>query len=291
MSSAIQETNSDTTLQHQAEKKYEQLQSLLASYGNVIVALSGGLDSSFVLYASVQTLGTQNTIAAIGVSPSLAASEQEAAVVFARDLGLPDGRILLLDTEELSNPDYARNPTNRCYFCKTELYTRLDQLAKESHIAVVCDGSNASDIGDFRPGMIAARRKSVRSPLLEVGLTKTEIRLLARKFTLNIWDKPQSACLASRIPYGSEVTVEKLKQIEAAENYLKSLGFRQVRVRHHGDVARIELPIDETPRLLVDGISPAVATRLKEIGFTYVTVDIEGFRSGSMNEKVRVRDE
>ncbi|MGB5138365.1 MAG: ATP-dependent sacrificial sulfur transferase LarE, partial [Candidatus Zixiibacteriota bacterium] len=228
-----------------AQQKYIELKTLLASYRRVIVALSGGLDSSFVLYAAVDSIGIENTVAAIGISASLAESEQQFAEDFARKLGLPDSQILRIQTMEIEDDNYASNPPNRCFFCKSELYQKLNQLADQRAHEIICDGANASDIGDHRPGMIAARENKVRSPLLEAGLNKDEIRELARSFDLEVWDKPQSACLASRIPYGSHVTVEKLRQIEEAEKYLRSLGFRQLRVRHHDQLARIELPVEE----------------------------------------------
>ncbi len=266
-----------------AETKYRQLLELIRSYRRVIVALSGGLDSSFLLYACVQALGTGSTSAAIGVSDALPAVERDSARNFAFALGLPESSVILIQTREIDDPNYASNPANRCFYCKSELYDRLSELAARRHQEVICDGANASDIGDHRPGMVAARERSVRSPLLAVGLTKDEIRALSQAAGLSIWDKPQSACLASRIPYGSPVTPEKLKQIEAAEDYLKSLGFRQLRVRHHGQVARIELAVEDMMRLIVDGRREEVTRKFREIGFLFTTLDLTGFSSGSMN--------
>jgi uncharacterized protein len=265
------------------KEKYQRLCSLLQSYQRVIVALSGGLDSSFLLYAAVSSVGVENTLAAIGVSPALPRDEEEYAKAFARDRGLPEAQIVLIPTQEINDENYAGNPPNRCFFCKSELYQKLNELASRHQHEIVCDGANASDIGDHRPGMIAARENLVRSPLLEVDLYKEEIRDLAREFGLPIWDKPQSACLASRIPYGSPVTIEKLRQIEAAEAFLKSLGFRQLRVRHHDQLARIELPVEEMTRIIDNGLREQISSRFRDLGFLFTTLDIAGFKSGSMN--------
>jgi pyridinium-3,5-biscarboxylic acid mononucleotide sulfurtransferase len=263
--------------------KYEQLKAILSSYRRVIIAFSGGLDSSFLLFAAVQVLGKENTMAAIGASESLARSEYELARKFAGELGLPGDRIIKIETKELEDPGYVQNSPDRCFFCKSELFQRLTELAERSRHEVVCDGANASDIGDHRPGMKAAKEKKVKSPLLEAGLTKEEIRQLAKSFGLTVWDKPQSACLASRIPYGSQVTKDKLRQIEEAEEFLRSLGFRQLRVRHHDTVARIELPLEDMQKVLSNGTGDRIVERFREIGFFFTTIDLGGFKSGSMN--------
>jgi pyridinium-3,5-biscarboxylic acid mononucleotide sulfurtransferase len=263
--------------------KYKQLKTILSSYQRVIVAFSGGLDSSFLLFAAVEALGKENTMAAIGVSESLARSEYDLACKFAGGLGLPDSRIIRIATKELEDPGYVQNSPDRCFFCKSELFERLNELAEGSQHEIVCDGANASDVGDHRPGMTAAKEKKVKSPLLEAGLTKDEIRQLAKSFGLAVWDKPQSACLASRIPYGSQVTKDKLKQIEEAEEFLRSLGFRQLRVRHHDTVARIELPQSDMQRVLSNGTGDRIVERFREIGFFFTTIDLGGFKSGSMN--------
>lgn len=274
-----------------SNEKYQHLLALLRDCRRVIVALSGGLDSSFLLYAAVQANGAAATLAAIGVSDSLAESERTFAVNFARSLGLPDTGIITIATREIEDDNYAANPPNRCYFCKSELYTRLNKLAAEREHEVVCDGANASDIGDHRPGMIAARERRVRSPLLEVGLTKDEIRALARDCGLAVWDKPQSACLASRIPYGSAVTPEKLRRIDQAESFLRSLGFTQLRVRHHDQIARIELPVADMSRVINNGIREQINRRFRELGFLFVTLDVAGFQSGSMNAMLKGRSD
>lgn len=274
-----------------SHEKYQHLLALLRDCRRVIVALSGGLDSSFLLYAAVQANGVAATLAAIGVSDSLAESERAFAADFARSLGLSAANIITIATREIEDDNYAANPPNRCYFCKSELYTRLNDLAAQREHEVVCDGANASDLGDHRPGMIAARERRVRSPLLEADLTKDEIRALAREFGLSVWDKPQSACLASRIPYGSTVTPEKLRQIDQAESFLRSLGFTQLRVRHHDQIARIELPVADMSRVINNGIREQINRRFREIGFLFVTLDVAGFQSGSMNAMLKGRSD
>ncbi|MCC6962447.1 MAG: ATP-dependent sacrificial sulfur transferase LarE [candidate division Zixibacteria bacterium] len=274
-----------------SHEKYQHLLALLRDCRRVIVALSGGLDSSFLLYAAVQANGVAATLAAIGVSDSLAESERAFAADFARSLGLSAANIITIATREIEDDNYAANPPNRCYFCKSELYTRLNDLAAQREHEVVCDGANASDLGDHRPGMIAARERRVRSPLLEADLTKDEIRALAREFGLSVWDKPQSACLASRIPYGSTVTPEKLRQIDQAESFLRSLGFTQLRVRHHDQIARIELPVADMSRVINNGIREQINRRFHEIGFLFVTLDVAGFQSGSMNAMLKGRSD
>ncbi len=274
-----------------SHEKYQHLLALLRDCRRVIVALSGGLDSSFLLYAAVQANGAAATLAAIGVSDSLAESERAFAADFARSLGLSAANIITIATREIEDDNYAANPPNRCYFCKSELYTRLNDLAAQREHEVVCDGANASDLGDHRPGMIAARERRVRSPLLEADLTKDEIRALAREFGLSVWDKPQSACLASRIPYGSTVTPEKLRQIDQAESFLRSLGFTQLRVRHHDQIARIELPVADMSRVINNGIREQINRRFREIGFLFVTLDVAGFQSGSMNAMLKGRSD
>jgi uncharacterized protein len=265
------------------QQKYDRLKQILADCGKVMVALSGGLDSSFLLFAAADSLGVENVFAAIGISPSLADADYKFAEQFCTRLGLPSANILPVRTEEIDDPNYRKNDFNRCFFCKRELFGKLRPLAQSVNVEIICDGTNASDTGDFRPGSDAAKKADVRSPLLEAGLTKNEIRALARSFDLEIWDKPQSACLASRIPYNSEVTIEKLRQIEQAELFLKSLGFRELRVRHHGDLARIELPPDDMRKVIENGLGKQIIDRFREIGFLFTTIDIAGLKSGSMN--------
>ncbi len=259
------------------EGKLTALQKLIRSYSSAVVAFSGGVDSSVVLAIAKQELGDR-VLAVTAHSPVYAQRELEAAKQLAQQLGVPHEIIV---TRELEDPRYAQNPPTRCFHCKQELFGKLTELAQTRGFAVVLDGTNASDIRDFRPGMRALTEYGVRSPLLEVGLTKPEIREIARRLGLPTAEKPAMACLASRLPYGSTITPQKLRQIEHAEEFLFGLGLSQVRVRHYDEMARIEVPPEEMPHLLMH--RDAVAARLKKLGFRYVTLDLAGYRSGSMN--------
>jgi pyridinium-3,5-biscarboxylic acid mononucleotide sulfurtransferase len=259
-----------------------QVEELLRDCGSVLVALSGGVDSVLVTAVAQRVLGGR-AVAATAVSPSLAAAERAEAEAMAAAVGV---RHLLVETDEVDNPAYAANTTDRCFFCKDTAYGVFTRLAAEQGLAAVVDGTNADDQGDHRPGRRAAREHGVRSPLAEAGLGKAEVREWARELGLEVWDKPASACLSSRIPYGSPVTPEKLRQIEAAEEALRRLGFRQCRVRHHGSVARLEIEPAELATALAE--RQAVAEAVKAAGFAYVALDLEGFRSGSLNEVIRV---
>ena len=223
-------------------------------------------------------------LAVTGRSVTLAASELEESGILAAQIGI---RHLIVDTDEIADESFGNNPPNRCYFCKNELYSVLSRVAAEEEMAVIVDGSNADDVGDHRPGMQAARELGVRSPLMEVGMTKEDIRSLSQSFGLPTWDKPAQACLSSRFPYGDRITPDKIAQVEKAESGLRALGFRQLRVRHHGDVARIEVPKVDIARLVDEETAQKVVARMKEAGFIYVTIDLEGFRSGSMNEVLK----
>lgn len=216
-----------------------------------------------------------------GDSASYPTFQRELADQITQAFGIKHDIVL---TEEFDDFNYTSNPPNRCYYCKTELYTKLGQLALARGFEVICDGTNADDIGDYRPGRQAAREKGVRSPLLECGMTKAEIREMSRKAGLPTWNEPASACLSSRVPYGQMVTIEKLSTVDKAESALKQLGFRQVRVRHHGDVARIEIAQEEMPRALDPEMARLMFEALKALGFKYVTLDLEGYRTGSLNE-------
>ena len=256
-----------------------QLVDILIALPSVCVAYSGGVDSTFLLSVASSLLG-ERVLGVLAESESLDQSEHEAALALARDHAL---RVRVIETHEYENPAYRKNDAQRCFHCKTELFTRVAQLAADEGFQVVADGSNADDVGDFRPGLRARDAHGVRSPLLEAGLKKGAIRTLSQALGLPTWDKPAAPCLASRIPYGSPVTHEKLRQVEAAEKALRELGFRELRVRHHGPVARLELPVAEFGRLLDPALQAAVLSGVKAAGFLFVALDLEGFRSGSLN--------
>ena len=260
------------------EQKYKRLHQLLASFPDVLVAYSGGVDSTFLLKVAVDVLG-QRALGVIGHSPSLPSTELEAALAVARQFCLP---VVVIQTQELNDWRYRSNPKNRCYFCKKELFGEMMTYARQHGFRCIADGTNADDVSDFRPGRRAAAEFQIRSPLLEVGLHKSEIRELSRRLGLPTWNKPEMACLASRFPTGTEITAEKLRQVEAAEAILKDLGFRQLRVRHHGELARIELGADEIHRLLDPRLRLQVDRQLKELGYRYITLDLQGYRRGSV---------
>jgi pyridinium-3,5-biscarboxylic acid mononucleotide sulfurtransferase len=264
--------------------KEQALRETLASLGSVVVAYSGGVDSAYLACIASQTLGDR-AVAVTADSPSYPERHRELAIRIAREFRL---RHEIIHTRELDRPDYRANPTNRCYFCKHELYTHLSRIAADRR-SVVVDGNNADDRGDYRPGRQAAREFGVRSPLDEVDLTKDEIRELSRLAGLPTWDEPASACLSSRIPYHSEVTDDKLRTIETAEQALRALGFRVFRVRHHDDVARVEIARAEMARALEPELSAAIVRELKAAGYKYVTLDLQGYRMGSLNEGLFMR--
>lgn len=260
--------------------KRDRLLDLLASYGTCAVAFSGGVDSVVVAKAAHLALGDR-AVAVTGTSASLAEGELEAARSLAQQIGI---RHQVIVTQEFEDPAYLANAPDRCYHCKTELYTELAGLAEQLNVAVVANGANLDDRGDHRPGMIAANEHRVRSPLLECELTKDDVRALAAHWELSVWDKPASPCLSSRIAYGEEVTPERVRMIDRAETYLRSLGLRELRVRYHkGDVARLEVGIEHVARLAEPAIREGLVAELKSLGFRYVTLDLEGFRSGSLN--------
>ncbi len=267
---------------HSKEKR---LLESLAECGSLIVAYSGGVDSAYLSYASHRALGDRVT-AVTAVSASYPRSHREMAQRVAREVGFPHR---LVETRELDDPRYAANPNDRCYFCKSELFSLLEQLRQQGGFDAVAYGVNLDDTGDYRPGQLAAEEYAVRTPLLDAELSKAEIRALSRAAGLPTADLPASACLSSRIPYGMEVTEEKLIQIDRAEDALRSLGYRQVRVRHHGELARIELAPDELPRALDPTEARRISKVVHESGFRWVSLDLDGYRTGSLNEVIQIR--
>ena len=264
--------------------RFEQLVGLIRPMGRVIVAFSGGVDSTLVLKVALDTLGRENVLAATGVSPSLPQRELQSVKDLAAVLSVP---LQLIQTSEMDSPSYTSNPSNRCYFCKTELYSKITALAAEKNFNVVLNGLNLDDTGDHRPGMSAAKEWNIRSPLLEARFTKSDVRELANRLDLPNWGKPALACLSSRIPYGTPVTIQSLSQIERAEDFLRDLGFTNLRVRHHSNLARIEVDAQDLPRLLQEPLRTDLINHLKQLGYTYITLDLQGFRSGSSNETLR----
>jgi len=273
-------SNDVVELDEETRVKYERLQAILKEMESMLVAYSGGVDSALLLKVAHDVLGAQ-AMGAIAASPAYADEETEQALAVAKQMGIP---VIKLETHELEDERYVANDLNRCYFCKTELFTQLEPLAKQHNLRHIAYGINKDDDGDFRPGQRAAREFSVRGPLKEAGMGKREIRAVARLLSVPVWDKPAMACFSSRIPYGSKVDVASLQMIYKAEKLLHDLGFRQVRVRHHDKIARIEVERSELPRLIEDEVSRVVHDGLRKIGYTYVTVDLLGYRTGSMNE-------
>jgi pyridinium-3,5-biscarboxylic acid mononucleotide sulfurtransferase len=263
----------------QLDAKQQHLNEVLRSLGRTLVAYSGGVDSAYLAWAANKVLGS-GMLAVIADSPSLARTQLADAEAFSREHGIP---LRVIQTSEMERPEYVRNDPSRCFHCKDELFEAMGKFAQENAFAAIAYGVNTDDQGDFRPGQAAARLHKVAAPLLTAGLGKAEIRELARQAGLRVWDKPASACLSSRIEYGRPVTREALTAVEHGEEALRRLGFRQFRVRHHGDVVRIEIAADELDRALTREMFAEFTRIFKELGFTFVTVDTEGFRSGSMN--------
>jgi uncharacterized protein len=269
-------TGTEPSLIEQRDRLIETLR----GYGRLAVAYSGGIDSTVVAQAAHEALGDA-AIAVTAVSDSLATGELEEAQALARRIGI---RHRVIRTEEFADPNYLRNNPDRCYFCKSELYGRLAGLLKELEVDTIASGANTDDLGDHRPGMRAASEHGVRHPLQECGLSKADVRALAKAWDLPTWDKPATPCLSSRIAYGEDVTTEKVRMIDQAEQWLRQRGLRLLRVRYHkGDMARIEVPLDELPRLTQPEVRDALVQTFRALGFKFITLDLEGFRSGSLN--------
>jgi pyridinium-3,5-biscarboxylic acid mononucleotide sulfurtransferase len=266
------------------QAKEQALFACLRNLGRVIVAYSGGTDSAYLAWAAHHVLG-DDAVAITADSASIPASHKRDAEAFARECGF---RHEYIETHEFENPDYVKNDQNRCFHCKDELFTRLESFAAQRGNAPIVYGVNKDDLGDYRPGQRAAKLHGVQAPLVEAGLTKAEIRELSRRADLSTWDRPAAACLSSRVPYGTPVTPETIRTIEEGEEAIRALGFRQFRVRFHGELARIEIAKDELPRALTPETAQAFSAIFKQLGFLYVTLDLEGYRQGSLNAALPV---
>lgn len=263
--------------------KLDELKMAIRKMNNLAVAFSGGVDSTFLLKVAHTEL-KENVMAVIAHSPTYPEREFNEAIEFVKDNHI---HYEVIFSEELTAVEFTSNPTNRCYYCKKELFSKIIDIAKENGMQNVADGTNFDDTEDFRPGMIATKELNVISPLLDAGLTKSDIRILSKEMALSTWNKPSFACFATRFPYGQEITPSKLKMVEKAEQFLIDQGFRQVRVRHHGDVARIEVAPEERQKFFNEELLDSVYKELKTIGFLYVSLDLKGYRTGSMNETVQ----
>jgi uncharacterized protein len=268
------------------ENKFEKLKGILRDLGSVAIAYSGGVDSTFLLKVAHDVLGDK-VVAVTAKSSTYPEREFNEAKKYIEQFG---AKHIVIVSEELEIEGFAKNPVNRCYFCKKELFTKVGQVAKENGLNYVLDGSNFDDTGDYRPGMKAARELGVVSPLKEAELTKNDIRELSKRLNIPTWNKPSFACLSSRFPYGNEITVGKLSQVEKAEQYLMDMGFRQLRVRHHGDIARIEVAPQDREKFFSLEIMDKIGQEFKKFGFKYVTLDMLGYRTGSMNEVLSEKD-
>ncbi|MCR9142183.1 MAG: ATP-dependent sacrificial sulfur transferase LarE [bacterium] len=268
---------------NEIKQKYATLLDIYREQSGAIIAFSGGIDSTFALKAAIDALGSERVLAITAVSAAVPAREREEAAQLADELG---ARHRFVDSNEIERPGYAANGFDRCFHCKSELYEILKHVAAQEDQRFIANGANVDDLGDHRPGQTAAAQNGVRSPLIEAGFSKAEIRELAREFGLRIWDKPASPCLSSRIPYNTPVTVKKLNQVESAEQILRDLGLREFRVRHHERIARIEARAEDMPKLLVESTRAKIVAGFRELGFLYVSLDLGGFQSGNLNREV-----
>jgi uncharacterized protein len=274
------EKRKDSKVPKGTQEKFIRLQDILKGMQSVLVAFSGGVDSTFLLKVARRVLG-ENVLAVIARSETYPEREYKEALQMAGDMG---ARLRVIHTAELENPDFVNNPPERCYFCKRDLFSALKVIAAEENISFVCDGANFEDRLDFRPGAKAAQELGIRSPLMEAGLEKREIRLLSRTLNLPTWNKPAMACLSSRFPYHMPIEKKSLRQIEAAEEFIRSMGISRLRVRHHGQIARIEVDPEDFPKIMDGQVRKRIGERLRELGYFYVTLDLAGYRTGSMNE-------
>lgn len=280
MSSQLISEQVEDVVSPEADLKEQRLRALMREMAAVLIAFSGGVDSSYVALIATEELGAR-ALCVTGESASLAAHQRAQVTELVKEFGFHQETIL---TEELSDPRYLANAPNRCYFCKTELYDKLQPLAEERGLAFVIDGSTTDDLGDYRPGRAAAGEHGVRSPLVEVGMSKSEVRELSRRAGLPTWDKPASPCLSSRIAYGTPVTIERLATVDSGEEIMRELGFREFRVRHHDELVRLEIAPAELDRALRREVVDQLAQRFRALGFRYVTLDLHGYRTGAMNE-------
>jgi uncharacterized protein len=268
-------------------EKLNNLKKILTEMKKVLIAYSGGVDSTFLLKVATEVLGN-NVVAVTALSETYPEDEIKEARKIAKEIGV---KHIIIRTEELKNPEFSENPPERCYYCKKELFSKLKEIAKKEKIEFVLDGSNYDDLDDYRPGLKAVQEFGIRSPLREAKLTKADIRQLSKKMKLQTWDKPALACLASRFPPYVKITEEDLKRIDKAENFIKSLGFKQIRLRHHYPIARLEFSLEDFPRILNKKNRDAIVRKLKELGYLYVTLDLEGYKTGSLNKLINLSKE